>query len=159
MTKSNTKPVNRVAAGVPDQSLEGLLGYHIRRAWGVIQADLAAALAPMKLRMITFSTLVLVVDNPGLSQSRAARAIAVERSNFVGLVDELEQRGLINRDRMPSDRRSYGLWPTDKGRRLCTRALSAVRAHEERLFAGLDDDEKRLIAKLMDRIRSGRRAP
>ena len=139
---------------VSDHTLRGLLGYNVKRAFNVIQADLNRALQPLELRMITFTTLVLVVDNPGIRQSQLAEVLAIERPNLVLIVDELERRELITRERVATDRRAYALEATLRGRRLHQRALRAVQRHEARLLGFLAPEEKRRIAEVMRVIES-----
>ena len=132
------KPASPVKTPVLDETLQQFLGYHLKRASNVVQADLARTLKPFELRMLTYTALVLVVDNPGLSQTQLAEAMDVERPNLVVIVDELERRALIVRNRVPSDRRAYALLATSEGAQLCTRAVAAVTAHEAELFDGID---------------------
>lgn len=139
---------------VSDATLRGFVGYHMKRAFNVIQADLTKTLKPLDLRMLTYSALVIIVDNPGLSQSQLAEAIDVERPNLVVIVDELEHRDLITRDRVPSDRRAYALVSTLKGRRLYETAIRAVTAHEAELLRGLDPVDRQTIVAAMQLIQS-----
>ncbi|MBF9061279.1 MarR family transcriptional regulator [Rhodobacterales bacterium HKCCSP123] len=126
-------------------TLRRLLGYRLRRATTLIQSDLAETLKPFELRMITFTALVLIRDNPGLSQSQLAAAMDVERPNLVVIVDELETRGLIARDRLPTDRRTYALTVTEAGEGLCAEAVGAVEGHEARLLDGLSEADRRTV--------------
>ena len=99
--------------------------------------------------MITYTALSLIIDNPGLRQSQLADAMDVERPNLVVIVDELEKRELITRDKVPSDRRAYALHATHAGRHLYGRATKAVQKHEERLRREIDPlDVKNAIATL-----------
>lgn len=123
-------------------TLRQFLGYRLRRASNVIQADLSVTLRPFELRMITYTALVLVRDNPGLSQSQLATAMDIERPNLVVIVDELETRGLITRDRLPTDRRTYALAITGAGQQLCAEAVEAVIEHEARLLSGLSEADR-----------------
>ncbi|MFK7858260.1 MAG: MarR family winged helix-turn-helix transcriptional regulator [Granulosicoccus sp.] len=129
-------PVSRVN----DDTLSEFLGYHMKRAFNIVQSDLTQTLKPFGLRMLTFTALVLIVDNPGLSQSQLADAMDIERPNLVIIIDELEQRRLIVRDRVRTDRRMYALKATLAGRRLSKKALVATKAHEAKLLAGLDSE-------------------
>lgn len=137
---------------VSDQTLRGLLGYNVKRAFNVMQADLNRALKPHDLRMITFTALVLIVDNPGLRQSQLADALAIERPNLVVIIDELEGRELITRDRVPTDRRAYSLQATLAGRRLYQAALRDVQDHEVGLLSGLTEAERSRIIAAMNLI-------
>jgi DNA-binding MarR family transcriptional regulator len=67
------------------------------------------------LRRTTFSTLALVVNNPGLRQSRLAEALAIGRSNFVQAVGELAKAGLVEREADCGDKRAYALHVTRAG--------------------------------------------
>jgi len=67
---------------ISDATLTDLVGYNIKRASNVIQSDLARTLKPLELRMITFTALVLIVDNPGLRQSQLADACANRSSRL-----------------------------------------------------------------------------
>jgi len=112
---------------VSDDTLRRFLGYHMKRAFNVVQADLVATLKPFELRMLTYTALVLICDNPGLSQAQLAAAMDVERPNIVVIVDELERRELINRTRVPTDRRAYALVPRFKGAVCAVRLLQLSR--------------------------------
>ena len=101
---------------VSDATMRGFVGYQIKRAFNVIQDDLAKTLKPFELRMLTYTALVLIVDNPGMRQSQLADAMDIERPNLVVIIDELERRELIVRDRVPTDRRAYALKATLAGR-------------------------------------------
>lgn len=119
------------------QTLQGLTGYHLRQASRSVQADLARTLRPLGLRMITFSALSVIAENPGLSQSRLAGALEVERPNLVAIIDQLAEAGWINR--VPAqDRRAYALHLTEAGQAHLDLAVTAVEAHEKRLLGGLD---------------------
>ncbi|GAB4350375.1 MAG: MarR family transcriptional regulator [Oricola sp.] len=139
-------------ASVSDETLRGFAGYNMKRAFNVIQADLARTLEPFGLRMITFTALILVADNPGLSQTQLAGALAVERSNLVSIVDDLEKSGLVVRNPALNDRRSHALCATLAGKRLCEKAVHAVRAHEARLLACLDARERAALVAALQQI-------
>jgi DNA-binding MarR family transcriptional regulator len=142
-------------SGVSDETLRGFAGYNMKRTFNVVQADLARTLEPFGLRMITFTALILIVDNPDLSQTQLAGALAVERSNLVTIVDDLEANGWITRNPALNDRRSHALRATLAGKRLCENAVDAARAHEEKLLSGLDADERAALISALQKIERG----
>ncbi|MGH1415155.1 MAG: MarR family winged helix-turn-helix transcriptional regulator [Pelagimonas sp.] len=149
--KQKTEKPQTTAPKVNDETLRRFVGYHLKRTFNIIQADLTQTLKPFGLRMLTYTALVLIVDNPGLSQAQLAEAMGIERPNLVVIVDELEGRDLITRDRVPTDRRAYALKTTLAGRRLYDQALEAVIAHENQMLANIDDESRtRLIQALTD---------
>lgn len=142
------------ATKVTDAALRPFLGFNLRRAWNVIYADLSATLEPLELRMITFSALAVIGENPGLSQAQLAAALAVERPNLVAVTEELTQRGLISRDRVPTDRRTYALRLTTNGARLLAQATEAVHAHETALYGNLAAGERTALLAALGKIES-----
>ncbi len=152
MAKPKQQDAPPVVDHVSDDTLRHFVGYHIKRAMNVVQADLAKTLRPFDLRMVTYSALVLIVDNPGLRQSQLAAAMDIERPNLVVIIDELERRDLILREKVPTDRRAYALMPTLAGRQLCEKAVAAVTDHEARLFAGLTGPEIKDMIRALKQV-------
>ena len=95
-----------------DKGLRQFAGYHLKRAYNVLRSDLSRTLEPLGLRITTYSSLILIVENPGIRQSELASALDIERPNMVVIIDDLEQRGWINRERVKTDRRAYALYAT-----------------------------------------------
>jgi DNA-binding MarR family transcriptional regulator len=127
-------------ATITDTSLRAFVGYDMKRAFNALQADLTRTLAPFELRMLTFSALSLVVENPGLRPSQLASALTIERANLVVIVDELEQRGLLTRTPSAVDRRAHELNVTAQGKRLYSKAVLAVEDHDKRMTADVAQD-------------------
>ena len=136
--------------------LPGLVGYHLRRAQAVVFDDFMGAMDEYDVTPGQFGVLTLIGANPRLSQSALARAIGVERSTMVEVIDKLEQRGLVERQPSSADRRSYALMLSDPGGELLTRLRSVVRSHERRIAKGLDGDEKATLIALLRRLHGGR---
>lgn len=155
MAKPKKKPDLPNPGPVSDDSLQLFLGYHLKRAFNIIRADLKSTLEPFELRMITYSALALIVDNPGLRQSQLADALEIERPNLVVVIDELEQRELIVRERVPTDRRAYGLQATLAGRRLCEKAMKADMAAEKKLMRNVSDEDRAVVIRVMQAITRG----
>ena len=143
-----------LVSGVDDAVLRQFVGYNMKRAFNVVQADLTQTLKPLGLRMLTYTALVLIVENPGLSQSQLAAAMDVERPNLVEIIDELEQRALVLRRRVPADRRIYALTATPKGIQLCQKALAADKAHEARLFEEIPSQTIETMIETMQTVRT-----
>lgn len=149
-----TVPQKSQPTQISDETLRRFLGYHMKRAFNVVQADLAITLKPFGLRMLTYTALVIVCDNPGLSQTQLALAMDIERPNLVVIVDELERLELIVRDRVPTDRRLYALNPTLAGVRVRDQAVAADEAHEARLFGQIDDATRQALVAALSSVRA-----
>jgi DNA-binding MarR family transcriptional regulator len=88
----------------------------------------------------------------GLSQQALCERLRVMPSRLVTLVDELEQRELVERRDKPDDRRTYALYLTEKGRGTLKAIGLVAREHQEALCAALTEREREQLATLLRRI-------
>jgi DNA-binding MarR family transcriptional regulator len=132
--------------------LPGLIGYHVRRAQVAVFQDFVRSLAELQLTPGQFGVLVLIDANPGLNQTQLGRALGIDRSTVVAVIDRLEGRGLVRRAPSPDDRRSYALRLSAAGKRQLAAALPRVREHEARLARDLSAAEQAQLIALLDRI-------
>jgi len=142
--------------GIDNPTLRSFVGYGLKRAWLVIERDLQKVLLADDFRITTFSALTLVEDNPGITQTQLARALDIERSTCVAVVDELERAGRVTRNNVEGDRRSYALRTTPAGRRTLARVKTRIVEHEERLLAKLSVSERKTLRDLLLRIEDAR---
>jgi DNA-binding MarR family transcriptional regulator len=113
----------------------------------------AERIAVLDLHPPLFRVLNVVDAAEGLSQQAIGEAIGAPPSRMVAIVDELEQRGLIERRPQPGDRRIRALYLTGKGRKLLARGRKAASEHEQELTRGMSEAEcQRLVALLQKLI-------
>lgn len=96
-----------------------------------------------------FATLTLIGRNPGISQTALSLANGRDKSSLTPVVEDLVGRGLVERKRMDSDRRTYRLNLTPAGKKVLTMLTRCARQHErslDRVIGGRD--RKRFIAIL-----------
>jgi len=129
--------------------LPGYTGYVLRRAQVALFENFINSFKPLGLRPAQFSVLLVVNANPGRRQSEIAAALGIRQANLVGLIDDLDRRGLAKRKRLLTDRRSHALVLTAKGSALLKKGLALQSQFEQRLVSGLGAGEHaRLIASL-----------
>ena len=71
---------------------------------------------------------------------------------MVAIVDELEQRGLLERRANPNDRRVRLLHLTDTGRQLLQQAFAQALTYEQQISAPLSTQERDQLLDLLERI-------
>jgi DNA-binding MarR family transcriptional regulator len=86
-----------------------------------------------------------------VTQSALARAVGLDRSTLVALLDQLEDRRLVAR-RQGEDRRTNGLWLTAAGQRFLGKMKRRVAAHEARVAARLTRAERELLLGALRRL-------
>src|SRR5580704_17526847 len=85
-----------------------------------------------------FNVLNLLYEQPdGCSQIELSRQLIMHRSNVTGLVDRLENRGLVQRKDSPTDRRAFNVLLTPQGRKLIRRILPHYYRAAETIWGGL----------------------
>jgi DNA-binding MarR family transcriptional regulator len=125
------------------------LGFLLSQVGVYASRRFAQRIAALDLHPPLFRVLNVVDAAEGQSQQAIGEAIQAPASRMVAIVDELEQRGLVERRPHPSDRRIRALYLTGAGRRLLARGRKIAMEHEEELTRGLSSaDRKRLIALL-----------
>ncbi|HEX3267302.1 MAG TPA: MarR family transcriptional regulator [Gaiellaceae bacterium] len=86
------------------------------------------------------------------SQQALIDSIGVDPSKLVGLLNDLEAEGLIVRRRDPEDRRRHIVEVSKEGRTRLAAAEQAAGKVEERLFAGLDDAQRKELHGLLAQV-------
>lgn len=155
MPQTDESPSDREQPGVVNGVLGTLIGYRMKRAYMQIQPRAQRALAEDDLRVVSFSCLSIIADNPGIVQSELAESLQMERSNLVVIMDDLEERGLITRKKVPTDRRRYALSATLRGRHLRDRAARKVKEAEDEVIGHLDDKDRALLLAVLERLEGG----
>jgi len=143
-----------MSSEVSNGILDGLVGYHLRRAQSAVFSDLLETIADDQVTPGQFGVLVLIDANEDLSQSSLARALGIERSTMVGVIDALEKRDLVKRLKSQTDKRAHALELTPQGQTLLDKVKPKVRAHEARMSAGMSNDEIKTLLDLLKRFRA-----
>ena len=112
-------------------------------------------LVPVGLEPRQFAILRFVAQDEGRSQQALGEALGIAPSRMVALIDELEERGLVERRANPTDRRARALFVTAGGRRLLTAAMKRALAHEAELCAPLEPGEREALIEMLQRVAAG----
>ncbi len=113
---------------------------------------LDAALAPWGMKTRHFSVLGALSFVPSSSQQALAEKLRIDPATIVGVVDDLERRGLMERRRNARDRRHYDLTLTNSGRALLGEVSVALDAMENAVFAPLTATERVQLHALLTRL-------
>jgi DNA-binding MarR family transcriptional regulator len=108
-------------------------------------------LAPMGLNVRLCGVLNLLAKGP-ISQQELGEQLGIDRTTMVELIDELEQQGVVVRRRNATDRRSYALVLTTKGRAVQKRASKAFDDAADEFFGALKPSERKQLSDMMRRL-------
>ena len=99
---------------------------------------LSAALSDLNLSAAEINALANLGDGGTLSVRQLSERTGTRASTLTGLLDRLENRGYVNRELDPADRRSFRLPLTEAGQATAARVLAAIADLERDALSGLD---------------------
>lgn len=130
--------------------LEDVLGFRLQRLRAALSVPLLAEMKRWGLRRGAFMVLALVQENPGMSQTALVREIGIRKSLLVALLHEFEDRDLVVRRALASDRRHNELFITDAGREILREMAETVAQLEAPIRKALSEDTLRELKSTLD---------
>ncbi len=114
-----------------------------------------SALEPLGLRPRHLVALTVLRDHEGGTQQALCGMLEIDRTNLVGLLNELETQGLIERRRSVDDRRRHIVDLTALGSQRLAEAELALAAAEDEILFELDVDERESLHRLLQQASKG----
>ena len=132
--------------------LANLIGFHLRRAQNASFQAFARRVGQTDLSPGTFALLTLIRHNPGISQTALSRADGRDKSSLTPALNALERHGLILRQRLPNNRRTYALSLTPAGERVLMELGRHAEAHDRSLDRIVGLQQKARLIQILRRI-------
>lgn len=133
-------------------AIDELIGFRLRVAQTRVFKDLERSIETLGITPAGFSVLAVLRQNPGLTQSKLAEAVHLDRSSVVPLLDKLEAKQLLYRQNAPQDRRSNYLYLSEEGTRILDASKEKVAEHEARIARMLNGEEREILIALLSRL-------
>ena len=130
-------------------ALQESTGFLVTRAHLRTHREFLAALQPLGIEPRHYGSLrVLRVVGP-VTQGQLAALLDVSPATVVSMVDHLEQRGLLTRQRDSADRRVYRLHLTEQGEAVLEQAITTAAGVQESWLGGPRSRDRRDIVRLL----------
>ncbi|MQA77967.1 MAG: winged helix DNA-binding protein [Streptosporangiales bacterium] len=104
------------------------------------------------LTMWGYVVLLGLDAEPVRTQAALAQAIGADKTRIIAVLDDLQDRGLIERHPDPADRRARLLALTQEGQRTRDSVQSAIQRREERLLARLPAADRRALLRALQAL-------
>jgi DNA-binding MarR family transcriptional regulator len=148
MTVSTTTPLPTGQAG-PSRELLQNTPFLLKLLGMAARERSLEAFEPSGLNPQHYAVLSLLEEGTRETQATIADALGYDRSHLVGLLDELEGRGLVERRRDPGDRRRHLVSLTPAGRTTLGQLGAIAQRVEAEFLAPLDPEERKLLHSLL----------
>jgi DNA-binding MarR family transcriptional regulator len=135
----------------PTHRSSALLEYLARRT----RLGTEAVLAPLGLRPRHLVALTVLRVRGGSTQQALATTLAMDGTNIVGLLNELEADKLIERRRSPEDRRRHLVELTEAGAKQLAKAEAALAEVDDEVLGALDASQRETLYDLLQLAAAG----
>jgi DNA-binding MarR family transcriptional regulator len=143
-------------SGVNEKRLLRLVGFNVVRAEIRFRTDFLEIMAPLGLRPAEFSALILILDNPKITQKHLGQSLRISQPNMATMIDRMVENGWILRERSTSDRRAQHPKLTEVGQKLALQAASISETLEIETLSMLSAGERLLLIELLQKIVRGK---
>ncbi len=150
LTTATETPVRQVQAVA--RELAQSTGFLLARLGIAFKAQAIASAEDAGFEVYDYSVLAILGEGARATQATIAEALSLDPSRLVALLDSLEQRALVVRQRDPLDRRRHVVSITAAGEGELGRLRGMVRALEADFFAPLDAAERAALHELLTRL-------
>lgn len=132
--------------------LGNILGFHIRLAHGAVYRHFSEAFTALGLTQKQVSTLWLVADQPGIAQVELGAVLRMDRATTMSIVNRLQERGFVRRERSDTDGRKQSLHVTEAGLQALEDAKPCILEHEAWLTSRFTPEEVKILVEMLARI-------
>jgi DNA-binding MarR family transcriptional regulator len=140
----------------PFQSVaqEALLG--LMRTTDLIRRQVAAFVEPHGITLQQYNVLRILRGGgtEGVPTLEVAERMVEQTPGITRLLDRLEAKGFVKRQRCPKDRRQHLCWITPKSAALLERLDAPMVQFGDHLMKGLKQDERTTLIRLLDALRA-----
>jgi DNA-binding MarR family transcriptional regulator len=130
-------------------------GFLLRKVSTASFTAFAAMVREHRLHPMHFGMLMILEAEEPISQHELGLRAGVDPSTMVMRMDALVDRGLVERVRSTEDRRSYEIRLSAEGRKVLRELRSKAKAHGDRFFAPLTENERKQLHRLLTKLADG----
>src|SRR4051812_705202 len=151
MTVTTTETQQRTAPELPAE-LVASVTFLLKRLGFAAKDRTMKAYEGTGLHPYHYAILLVLDEGSAETQGSIADALGYDRGQLVGLLDELEEQGLVERRRDPEDRRRHLVRMTSDGKRMLRRVRALAKKVEDEFLAPLAEKDRENLYALLLRL-------
>ena len=152
MTQPQHQRANPAEAVKPSGQPHMLVGRLIRLVFNSLVRDIDARMQPLELTAMQWEPMLLLALGRADTVAGLARECAVDCGAMTRMLDRLEQKQLLLRQRSDADRRVVNLELTEKGRAVAREIPLIVREELQRSLRDITPQEQETLVRLLSRM-------
>jgi len=126
-------------------------GYRIKLLSQLLARRFQEQFEPLGLTPFHWVVLCCLWEEDGLPTCRIGERLQQVGGTLTGVLDRMEQRQLIRRERDARDRRIWRIWLTEAGKQLKEELPPIALELREQTFQGISTAERELFSEILDR--------
>jgi DNA-binding MarR family transcriptional regulator len=121
------------------------------------QLNLARALRDFGLSVPMWRALAALHQKDGQTIGEIAQLAVLDRSSLGRLLDDMAKEGLVEREKLPDDRRALAIRLSAAGRRTFEASLPLAQHHYRNVLKGVSPEEFETLMRVLRRIKANTR--
>ena len=127
-------------------------GFLLKRLGTIVKDRTVAAYEGAGASVYWYGVLAVLEEGARETQATIADALCYDRSYLVGVLDDLEQAGLVERRRDPADRRRHVVTMTPAGKKELAKLRQLHERVDDEVFATLTASERKTLEELLAKV-------
>lgn len=128
------------------------LGYRIRLLSQLSNRRLQDVLEPYGLTPFHWLVLCCLWEQDGLATTEIGEKLQQVGGTMTGVLDRMEERELVRRERDQHDRRIWRVWLTETGKQLYDVLPDIMQQAREETMQGISEEERRIVSEFVDKV-------
>ncbi len=149
-------PQNEKSA-IPWEAGGGTVGYWVKLAYIALRREMDASLREAGLTVTQWQALRVLLHKPCVMHADLIKHLDIEAPSVTSLVNGMERKGWVRRERSADDARAKRLFLTARGKRLIEGLRAASASIEERLALSMSEEDRATLKRLLQSVIEGLR--
>jgi DNA-binding MarR family transcriptional regulator len=128
------------------------IGHLIWMTHKALKKKMTTSLSGFGITVQQFGVLSRLFYEDGLASHELVSRLSSDRSTIMAIIDRLEEKGLVNREQDPRDRRVNHIYLTEKAKKLRPKLTAIADRVQEEMLRGLRPGEIRTFLTCLDKF-------